>query len=435
LFASIAPFALLLTASAAEIVFYDTGEAADAKARVSVAASRPFSSLQALTLAELAQGRPPALIGPGAVTACSAAAVDGGTIDAAIQRAESSIDYLEYAAAWNALNEAAAQLGCLSAPLAPGPAARLHFLSGVVANALDDKPSAWTAFRQARIFQPDITWDENFPPDARPMFDAAGVELASTPLVALSLAPQPGEFWIDGRALPPDAPLPPLLPGAHVIQFGKDPTTLTVTLEPDADVTLVLPALIPPDGVSWSADPDLRPALAAAVTALLPRDAVAFFALTDAVWRLDGGEWTEFSLSGVQAALPPEPPPAEPPPAEPAVASAPVTATSNPTSGPRLDRIATLSGGALVLGGGALALVSHLQARTAWVEIDNSETRAAWNAANTSYESAGSRTYIGMGIAGAGLLTSLTGLLLLDSAERWFIGSGPGGGLMVGVNR
>ncbi len=192
--------------------------------------------------------------------------------------------------------------------LDPAIAARARLLMGVAAHALSDKTTAWAGFRQARIFDPDLAWESGFSLDARPIFDAAGAELANTSARSLVVVPPPMAvaLHIDGRPATPDPDGIALVPGSHLVQLGEQQQlTLEVEVGADLDSTLVIPAAVPPEAVSWPADAELRPALEAVLTSALDRGTIAWFAIGESVWRFEigSGAWELFATSGERLPL------------------------------------------------------------------------------------------------------------------------------------
>lgn len=423
---------------AEELVIYADEEPDMARARVAVAAGRPLAGLRARSLPELVEGRGPVMLGNGTVEPCRAHPVGSSVLTEAIETASSAIDYLDFAAARETLVGASAQMGCLATPLDPEAAGRLHYLQGVVTFSLGDKLAAWAAFRQALVLQPRMAWDDDFSPDAKPIFDAARGELANTGSIKLTIVPAPaeGSLWVDGRAITDEEIS--LLPGRHLVQIGrKQVMPLSIELTNDFDAVLVIPSTIPPEAVMWAADEALRPALISALNAMLTRGTIAYLPVGERVWRVEvgGGEWSEYALAA--GAVPPPAEPA-PPPAEPAAPSPPPPgaepiARSSSGSSVQIDRIALWGGGGLALVGGALATAGYLQARTAYVDVAEATTTAQIDDGKARFETGGRRINIGLVLTGVGVASGTVGWLMLDGG--WAIAPAPGGVRLIGVMR
>ena len=156
-------------------------------------------------IASFTAGRPPSLTGVGELGVCAAAPRDAAAIEALVADAEGALAYVEDDRALSLLGQAASALTCLSEPLAPPLAARIYYLRGVALVSLGDRPGAWGALQQAVVFDPDLVWDEDFPPDGEPTLAAARAELAHAAPARLTLVAG-GPRFVDGRAVAPRAP-------------------------------------------------------------------------------------------------------------------------------------------------------------------------------------------------------------------------------------
>ena len=325
--------ALLATAHAADPVVHAGGDPAAVLARVASTANVPVTELRAVTIPELVQGRAPVLLGGGKLTPCTAAASNRAAIEASLDIAKGAILYMEYGSARAALDAAIRGLGCLQEPVEPSLAARAWYLLGIVAHASSDQATSRAAFRQARLFQPDMTWDPNYPPAAQVTFDAVAAEMKAASLVSLAVVPEPpeGAVRIDGRPVKVVGGTVAVSPGAHHVQVGTGAlVTVNVELDANAPATLLLPQFVTPDALRWAGDGDRRAALTAILSGSLGTSGSVFVVSGDVLWRvrLGGSAW-DFVGTGASVPMTTPPPVAAAPaatPATPAQAAPPATA-------------------------------------------------------------------------------------------------------------
>lgn len=118
--------------------------------------------------------------------------------------------------------------------------ARLHFLQGIAHASAGDEAKAADAFRTALRSDPELAWDPDFAPDARPIFDRVRNEDPPKALT-LTLIPtdQPAALRIDGRTSKLEAGTTTIPAGLHLVQLEGSPP-LWAQFEQDA--WLVVPA-------------------------------------------------------------------------------------------------------------------------------------------------------------------------------------------------
>ncbi|MEN9785276.1 MAG: hypothetical protein RLZZ299_540 [Pseudomonadota bacterium] len=356
----LALISLLAAAHAADPVVHAGADSAAVLARVAATAGVPVTELRAVTLPELVQGRAPVLLGGGKLTPCTAAASNRAAIEASLDIAKGAILYMEYGSARAALDAAIRGLGCLQEPVEPSLAARAWYLLGIVAHASSDQATSRAAFRQARLFQPDMTWDPNYPPAAQVTFDAVAAEMRAVSLVSLAVVPEPpeGAVRIDGRPVKVVGGTVAVSPGAHHVQVGAG-SLVTVNIEVDANApaTLLLPQFVTQDALRWAGDGDRRAALTAILSGSLGNTGSVFVVSGDVLWRvrLGGSAWdfvgtgasvpAAVPVTGAQAvpatpvapaavAAPAAPPAAAPPAPTPAAPSTPTTPATQVTGWP-----------------------------------------------------------------------------------------------------
>ena len=192
---------LPISASAADLVLHDGGDAASLAARVARDANVPVASLEVLGLQEVVAGSRALLGGAGQILACDTVPVGISTLEEGLERAARAINYLRLGEAVTELETVEAQLDCLRDPLDPRLAGRIHFLHGVVAFEAGSETEARSYFRSARRLVPDLAWDETFAPPGAVVFDSVEVDL--TPEAQLRIVPAgaASQIRVDGQSI------------------------------------------------------------------------------------------------------------------------------------------------------------------------------------------------------------------------------------------
>jgi len=244
-----------LPARAADLVLYQGSDPGAAIAQVTREAHVDAGDLQASTLTALLQGRPSTLQDGGSVEVCAREPAIKADLAQSMSDAESAMAYLEYDKALKALDEATTVLGCLSTPAVPGDAGRLYYLRGLVYYFSKEEMAARAAWTQAHRFDPDLTWDDNFPPDGKPLFEKASQQADAQQPANLLLVPplDASSLWVDGRPAEAARDHLSLLPGDHLVQYGSAEavTTVRVALDAGAHPTLVFPRAVTDRDLSW----------------------------------------------------------------------------------------------------------------------------------------------------------------------------------------
>lgn len=216
-------WALSLAAEAAEPLVY-TGDEARAVTRAAAAARLPATDL-APTSVESLRGDPPTVGAGGTLTPCGGPTVTREQLLLAVQGAEGALNYGETDRARTELDRVADADRC--AAWDADLLGRYFVLRGL----LDPDPGP--AFARARRLNPALAWNEEWPADRRPAFDAGAAGDAVVLTVPLAGA------VLDGAAVTGKVQV---VPGWHRVQApGFDGA-----LELEADGTFLVPAEVAP---------------------------------------------------------------------------------------------------------------------------------------------------------------------------------------------
>jgi len=389
---------LTAPAGAADTVLYAT-DAEAALARVAEDTGRPPEELVATTLPTLLSGRPPLLIGGGALETCAGEPAGPEAFQQALSAAESSMAFMEYGQALSELEEAAGLLGCLATPADPEAASRLHYLRGLCFFFADEPEAARAAWVQAHRFHPGLRWDDNFPPDGQAVFEAARALVDADQPATLAIIPALASdtLWLDGRLVPLEAGGFSIPAGTHLVQLGSEPvTTVQLQLAPGSSNTLVLPGTLPADAVAWIADETLRPVVSAALEVALGTGARVYAVSDGVTWTGTAGGTSWEALEQIPTPVPE--------PVEPVL------------PGPHRKRTwyVFTSGAAVGALAGVTALVSYVLARDAYRDAGAAQSVAIYKAEEDRFLRARRRYRIaswvavgGAGVAAVGLAVPL----------------------------
>ena len=340
----------------------------------------------ALSLQSVAQ-RSARLEGGGALSWCGSSPVAADAVRARLAQAETSIAYMEFQAAATTLDAAIADLVCLVEPLDGALAARLHFLDGLVAHRTGALDEATAAFLRAFDFQPDLPWDETFPPKALSLFEQTRARWQALPRVDLALVPD-GEVRIDGR--PTRAPA--LTPGPHLVRLGQALAVLEVV--PETSPELVIPALLVADTAPTGE------ALLSALSRVFGEHSMPVV-LEGRVWTHESGSWQD------QALTPPAAPVAEPV----SVAGADPPAATGPHPG------RTRGGGGRGAIGAAAGTVSLIAARESYRSAQGQNTGEGYATEVDKLVFRSRFATVSYGVAALGSVFCAVGILVGDDTR------------------
>jgi len=181
---------------------------------------------------------------PGRLDACEGAPAPLAGFEQTLAKAEQLMMDLEYGEAQVLLEGLDGRLCAASEPLPRSMVSRVPYLLGMVLAYRGETDRAREAFQRAVHRQPDLVWDEDFPPDPQQLFLAAATDAVRGVGATIVLAAPPGtvDVWIDGNELPTDDEGLALLGDRHLLQLRGSDGALRgaiLTVEQDADLSLL----------------------------------------------------------------------------------------------------------------------------------------------------------------------------------------------------
>ena len=401
-------------AHAGTTVVYGSGDPATALARV-IAADPDAKDLEARQLSDLLKGATAIMIG-GTLKACEGNPTTLEGLNTLEEQIEGMVGYMEFENALTSLGHATDSLACLRDRIGEEVAPRLYFLEGIAAHGSGDEDRARRAFATALVFDPELLWDDYFPPDAKPLLDEARSQRDSDARASLTIYPTPGAgtLWIDGRVANDLSPVP----GDHVVQVSAGRMrTFLVNLPAETDNLLVIPDALGNERADWVEDPSAQFDVSMVLLTHLDEDTPLYFSTPDGVWRMTVGMGQAWEFLEVTGEL---------------VTSADLP-TSTASSSFQFSRAATM-GGAVVFGSGAaLSGASLFKGRKLEAQAHNTTDWTRYYELEDQYQSWQSRLFVGEAVALAGLLLVGAGYGLDGLSDTgvapWF---GPeGGGLLL----
>lgn len=131
------------------------------------------------------------------------------------------MEYLEAAGVLAAIDDA---LPCLTEAPPPTLLGHYHVLRGLVAYYAETPEVATDRFEEGLLVSPFLQWDETWPPQVRPAFDAAvtGALTAGTAFLSISARlTAEGTLWLDGLEVDPRTRTTSLYEGTHLLQWRE----------------------------------------------------------------------------------------------------------------------------------------------------------------------------------------------------------------------
>jgi hypothetical protein len=170
------------------------------------------------------------LLGDAALRSCAGAPLDGEDFAARVDAVAGQVLMMDYLAASGALAELEADVPCLADAPPPPVLGGYHILRGLVAWYAETPEIAADRFEEGLLVSPFLQWDDTWPPQVRPSFDAAlaGALTAGTAFLSISESiTARGPLWLDGLVVDPRTRTTTLNEGTHLIQWKDEAGRLT----------------------------------------------------------------------------------------------------------------------------------------------------------------------------------------------------------------
>ncbi len=330
---------------------------------------------------------------------CGGKARSWDEMRAEIARGQEVLDALEYADAEVMLGRVWEDLACADAFVDAGTLIELSMLLGLSAHYRGQRNPARQWFSYALAVNPDLPWNDTYPPEAQQVFNHALAELLRAGDASLDVGPVSVGFEvrIDGTTVDPLAPRVTLKQGTHLVQWrGADGAVVgTSVFVGGGDQAVLLSA----DGLGDAildgpATPGTLPAALDRLAVLAEsRGAAQVVVLGDPTtyrWTAATGEVEEAPL---QTASVPGAPPSAP----------------NRGAGPALIGV----GGGTALAGAVMVIATYARGSDLRAEIEGGTLTPEQEAEQTAtYDQMMDLNTAGFVIAGAGAAVLVTGIVI-----------------------
>lgn len=278
-------------AAGQELVLHGDVAASVAVERVTALSARAPSELRVVSLRHHL-GVAALVVGAGEVRPCGSPRTRSSALRGAADEAEEAVLGGRYAEAARILADGLSALGCLDDVLEPELAARLYLLRGLLRFDEGDTDAAAADLAQARRIHPELSWDARMEPLARPLFQQADPTREARATLRVFPEPSVGEaLWVDGVRVSSPVALPA---GEHVVQYaGAVVHTVRFELHGVEDSTLVVPAHVGDDALTWVRDGARRDDLDTLLAPFSPAGVPTWIALPEQTWHRPGaGAWS-----------------------------------------------------------------------------------------------------------------------------------------------
>jgi len=171
---------------------------------------------------------------PATLSGCGADPLSRDELLRQLAEIETLMQSLEYGDAGSKLSALEARLCAASDPLPTDALARIPYLLGIIHFYNEDQAASREFFRRAVERRPDMTWDEDFPPDPQELFQGALTDAIQLPRTTLLLLPgdTPPGLRVDGLEIGPDQDQVVVIGARHFVQTTRaDGSVTTATLD------------------------------------------------------------------------------------------------------------------------------------------------------------------------------------------------------------
>jgi len=306
-FASITLLALLVGPPAHAVpIVHDRADPTELVDTVAGRTGLPRDQLRPVAMDEL-RDAPPEVLGEAVLRRCAGSPTTATGLRTSLARAEAAWSDNDALGAFDQLDLAVSEMGCLGELIEPSVAARVFQLRGALEAQRDQPLAASSEFRTALGFDPDLTWVTRYPGVAAPMFEAERESPRPHAIVVLPSGTTSGP-WIDGQALSAQGGRIAVSPGLHLVQHATPRGIRSAWLMVTGDAHLVLPESYREPILDAVLDPDRALEVAALLCAALPDFSAAYISHAEGLWLVtEGSEGPELAV----VVEPPPPPPVE----------------------------------------------------------------------------------------------------------------------------
>lgn len=374
-------------------------------------AERVFgATVDAAAVIELDQIEPPypellVPFGAAEVLRCPGQPTAVADIRQTTQLGMSSLDELDYPQASTHLEAAWNGTRCANAFLDREELVELPLMLGILAHYQGDKDDAYDWFARALAIDPDLAWDNAYPPDAQQVFNNALAETLRNEAASMITVPDRkavSELRVDGAVVDPLAPQVTFKPGVHLLQWRNadgDVQSLAVAAATDSPMVLLSARQLRNAILAGPSGGDIQPAV-------IDRLAVLASARDAADVIVVGGNVPYRFVASSSAMETPR-------------GGRAVSAGSGPTrkkvspAGPVL-----IGAGAATLGAGlAVGLGSYAQGVALYDELDAGQHQGQYDTKAAEYEDLTTGNAVGVVLAGVGGAVLVTGIIVAATSS------------------
>ena len=275
---------LSLTALAGVPVVIDGGDATAVPALVAQRTGLPVDQLEIFDLGDLLT-QPPQVLGDAVMRRCSGAATRMEAVRADLVRAEAAWARRDRVGAFDHLDLAVAQLGCLGELVDRSVAARIFLLRGALEAERGQPDAAHGELRTALAFDPELGWTGSFPVEGQVLLAEQRAIPTELTIQVLPAGTSSGP-WVDGRTVDGDGAQVSVAPGLHLAQHPSPAGIRSAWLVVGGDTALVLPGGFRRPVLEALSDADRRAPVQALLQATLPGFHAAYVSHQGYLWLL-----------------------------------------------------------------------------------------------------------------------------------------------------
>lgn len=278
------PALLSLSAQAGVPVVIDGADAAAVPTLVSERTGLPVDQLEVVPLSTLLDD-PPQALGDAVMRRCVGEPTRMEAVRADLVRAEAAWTRRDRVAAFDHLDLAVAQLGCLGELVDRAVAARTFLLRGALLAERGEADAALGELRTALAFDPELAWTGAFPVEGQVLLAEQRAQPDELTVRVVPAGTSSGP-WVDGRTVGGDGAAVAVGPGLHLAQHPSAAGIRSAWLVVGGDTTLVLPGGFRRPVLEALADPTLRPPVQDLLQATLPGFHAAYVSHQGWLWLL-----------------------------------------------------------------------------------------------------------------------------------------------------